>query len=72
MKLHGVSLENNSGYDHVYIANMCRADFYGSSVIDDRHLAMFVKDYVDDADAYNGMPFTRFYADCVGSGTPIL
>ena len=29
-------------------------------------------DYIDDVDAYPGMPFTRFYADCIGSGTPIL
>ena len=25
-----------------------------------------------DVDAYNGMPFTRFYADCIGSGNPIM
>lgn len=71
IKLHGVTLENAQGYDHVYVANMCRADFYGSSIIDDRHLVMFIKDYIEDSDAYNGMPFTRFYADCIGSGTPI-
>lgn len=71
LKIHGFTLENNNGYDHVYVANMCRADFHGSSIIDDRHLAMFVKDYIDDPDAYNGMPFTRFYADCIGSGTAI-
>lgn len=72
LKLHGITIENINGYDHVYIANMCRADFYGSSIIDDRHLAMFVKDYIDDSDSYNGMPFTRFYSDCIGSGTPII
>lgn len=71
IKLHGITLENTQGYDHVYVANMCRADFYGSSIIDDRHLVMFIKDYIEDSDAYNGMPFTRFYADCIGSGTPI-
>ena len=29
------------------------------------------KDYVDDKDGYPELPFTRFYADCVGSGNPI-
>ena len=28
-------------------------------------LAYFIKDYIDDGDAYDGMPFTRFYADCI-------
>ena len=59
------------GYDYVYAANMCMADYMGSSIEDERHVALFIKDYVSDPDAYNGMPFTRFYADCIGSGTPI-
>ena len=58
-------------YDAVYIANMCKADLLGSSVPDDLHLCMYVKDTVEDPDAYEGMIFTRFFADCIGSGTPI-
>ena len=60
------------GYDDVYIANMCKADFLGSSVIDEAHLILYVKDVINDVDAYDGMPFTRFYADCIGSGMPIM
>lgn len=67
-----VKLDKNKGYDYVYIANMCKADFYGSSINDEHKMAMFIKDYIDDYDAYEGMPFTRFYADCIGSGTPII
>lgn len=70
-KQYNVTLEHNSGYDDVYIANMCKADFYGSSIKDDPSLILYVKDVIDDADAYEGMPFTRFYADCIGSGCPI-
>ena len=55
----------------MYIANMCKADFLGKSVPDDVHMIQYVKDVVEDPDAYEGMPFTRFYADCIGSGTPI-
>lgn len=58
-------------YDALYVANMCKADFLGSSVADEQRLAYFVKDTLEDCDAYDGMVFTRFYADCVGSGTPI-
>ena len=59
LKKQGIRLERDAGHDCVYVANMCK------------HLAMFVKDYIDDPDGYDGLPFTRFYADCIGSGTPI-
>ena len=58
-------------YDAVYVANMCKTDFLGSSIPDDRHLAKFVQDYVQDADGYEEMPFTRFYADCIGKGLAV-
>ena len=72
LKKFGVKLEHDKGYDCVYVANMAKNDFYKSSIQDDAHLALFIKDYIDDVDSYPGMPFTRFYADCIGSGTPIL
>lgn len=58
-------------YDAVYVANMCKADFMNSSIADEAHLALYVKDVIGDEDAYEGMVFTRYYADCIGSGTPI-
>lgn len=58
-------------YDSVYIANMCKADFLGSSIQNETQLALYVKDVTGDPDGYEGLPFTRFYADCIGSGTSI-
>ncbi len=72
LKKFNVKLEDSKGYDCVYVANMCKNDYFKSSIVDDAHLALFVKDYMGDIDAYEGMPFTRFLADCIGSGTPIL
>lgn len=72
LKKFGVKLEHDKGYDCVYVANMAKNDFYKSSIQDDAHLALFIKDYIDDVDAYPGMPFTRFYADCIGKGEPII
>lgn len=66
-----ITIENVKGYDHVYVLNMAKADFLGSSIDGECKLAMFVKDYIDDPDGYEGLPFTRFLADCIGSGTPI-
>jgi len=51
---------------------MCKADFLKSSIPDEAALAKYVKDVIEDGDAYEGMPFTRFYADCIGSGTSIM
>ena len=47
LKRYGITLENKFGYDYVFAANMCKADYLGSSVPDEQHLALFVKDYVD-------------------------
>lgn len=68
---YNITLENNAGYDCAYIATMAKADYMGSSIADEAHFAKFIKDYIDDVDGYDGLPFTRFYADCIGSGNPI-
>lgn len=72
LKKYSISLKNNKGYDAVYVANMARADYFKSSIADEPHLALFVKDYMDDTDGYETLPFTRFYADCIGCGKPII
>lgn len=71
LKHNGVVLENNQLYDAVYVANMCKADFLGSSIHDEDHLAKYVKDVIDDADAYDGIVFNRWYADMSYTGTAI-
>ena len=71
MKQAGVDMSKFIGYDFVYVFNMGRADFIGSSITDEPHLALYVKDYLTDPDGYEGVAFTRFYADCIGKGTMI-
>lgn len=72
LKQYNVELKKKDGYDYIYVANMCKSDFLGRSVPNEQYLALYVKDVCDDPDAYDGMIFTRFYADCIGSGTPII
>ena len=67
----GIVLENNKGWDFVFVANMARADFWKSSIEDERHLALYVKDVVDDNDQEDGFIFRRWYSDMIGSGEPI-
>ena len=71
-KSHNITIDNCVGYDVAYVYHMAKTDFYGTSIVNERHLLQYVKDYVDDPDGYDGLPMTRFYADCIGSGTPIM
>lgn len=66
-----IKLENDILYNKVYVYHMLYADFFSSSIIDDRHLAMAIKDYLDDEDGYKEIAFSRFYIDCVKKGIPI-
>lgn len=66
-----ITIEQNELYDYVYVANMCKADFLGSSVPDEQHLCKYVKDVIDDVDAYDGIVFNRWYADMCRQGIPI-
>ena len=72
LKTNGITLQSNQLYDHVFVANMCKADFFGSSVPgDDMHLCLYVKDVIDDPDGYDGLPFNRWYADMCRKGIVI-
>lgn len=71
MKIYGVTIDCKFEYDCLYVLNMAKADFFNSSIQDERGLLLYVKDYTEDIDGYEGLPFTRFYADCIGAGIPI-
>lgn len=64
-------LQNNELYDYIYVANMCQADYMGSSIIDELHMAKYIKDTIDDEDGYDGIVFNRWYADMCKKGVPI-
>lgn len=57
LKRNNITLENNIGYNYVYIANMVKADYYKSSIVDEAHVALAIKDIIDDVD---GSPYAIF------------
>lgn len=69
---YGVTPDNDKGYDKVYVMHMALADFMGSSIEDEAHIAMYVKDLLDDPDGYDGLVFNRFVMDCMGKDIPII
>ena len=71
MKMNNIEVKRGQLYDCAYVANMCSADFLGSSITDERHLAMYVKDVIDDVDAPDGLVFNRWYADMCYNGIAI-
>ena len=71
LKENKVELENDMMYDSSYVMMMAKSDFMGSSIEDEKHALLYVKDYIDDPDAADGQVFNRFFADCVNAGIPI-
>ena len=68
LKDNNIILKGGQLYDAVFVANMCKADFLGSSIVDNVHLAKYIKDVLDDDDAYDGIVFNRWYADMSRKG----
>lgn len=71
LEMYGVKLKRDKMYDSVYVAAMCLADYFKKSVPDEAHLAMFIKDTIDDPDAEEGFIFNRWYADQMFMNQPI-
>jgi hypothetical protein len=68
LKKYSVTIEDTSNYDFVFIANMCKADYLKSSVPDEQHLVLFIKDTLSDPDAGDGVTMRRWYATMVANG----
>ncbi|MBQ0089926.1 MAG: hypothetical protein KBT27_11425 [Prevotellaceae bacterium] len=71
LERHGIKLDNDVMYDSTFVANMCKADYLKSSVPDEAHLAMYIKDTIDDEDASDGTTMRRWYATMVANGEPV-
>ena len=71
LESHDIKLKRNKMYDACYVASMCKADYFGKSVPDERHMAMFIRDMIEDPDAIEGFNFNRFIADQMFMNNPI-
>ena len=65
----GKSIEKyDAPYDAVYLSNMAKADFFGSSLTTNEQVAMWVDDVMTDPDSYDGMVLNRWLSDMAGKG----
>lgn len=68
LQQNNIKLTKNIGYDYMFVANMCKADYYGSSISDEQHFALYIKDTIEDEDAADGTTMRRWYATMVANG----
>ena len=59
-------------HDIVYVYAMARAKYLGGSISSEIGLLKSCNDYFGDVNGYDGVAFTRFYADCIAKGIPIM
>lgn len=57
--------------DITYVANMCKADYLGGSVPTSQHMALYIKETLDDPDGCEGLVFNRWIADMKWLGIAI-
>lgn len=71
LKKYNVTIENNIGYNYVYVANKLKADKLKSSIPDEQHLALGVKDEIDDIDDIPENIFRCYIYSLEGKGIPV-
>ena len=65
---HNIEIEHNDLYNALYLAAMVKADYWGSSIEDEEHLAKYIEDTLCDVDAADGQILARYLADCSVGG----
>ena len=68
LQSHNIEIQNAKLHDAVYVANWCKNVFYGSSIADEKHFVLFIKDIFDKEPDFI---FNRWYADMAKQGIPI-
>lgn len=68
LQAYNIQIKNSKLLDYVYLANWCKSVLFGSSIIDEKHLALFVKDIFDKE---GDLVFNRWYANMAKLGIPI-
>ena len=66
-----VEIDNKGNYDYMYVAMMCKAGFYGSSIEDELHMALYIKDTCDDVDAAEGTIMRCWFAKMTAAGISV-
>lgn len=66
-----VQIENTFDYDYVYLANKLKAVMLKSSIADEQHLAMAIKDVMEEEGAGDGELMRKWDAEMTARGIPV-
>ena len=66
-----VEIKDRLMYDYVYVATTCKALYLGSSITDEQHLALFIKDTVENSNMDSSIVFRKWMQEMIGNGYPI-
>ena len=68
LKIYQIEIPDAELYDIIYIANWCNSILYGSSISDEKHFMLFIKDLFEKEP---DLIFNRQYADMAKKGIAI-
>ena len=68
LQAYNIQIKNSKLLDYVYLANWCKSVLYGSSISDEKHLVLFIKDIFDKE---GDLVFNQWYANMAKLGVPI-
>lgn len=71
LEKNGITLENNKGWDYVYVASMAKSDMDGSPLSDDKSIANYIKIVIDDVDAADGEVMGCWYTKMIFRRNPV-
>lgn len=72
LERNGITIEKAKGYDCMYVCNMAYSDFYPKPLTSEAQILQYAKAYIDDPDGYDGIALTRYYADTIAKGEPLM
>lgn len=67
----GVQIENTFDYDYVYLANKLKTVMFKSGIADEQHLALAIKDVIDDSENGDGEIMRKWDAEMTARGISI-
>lgn len=67
----GIVIENTFDYDYVYLANKLKATLFKSSIADEQHLALAIKDVMEDSENGDGEIMRKWDAEMTSRGIPV-
>jgi len=71
LKTYSIKVKYAQLEDITYVANMCKADYFGGSVPTNQHMALYIKETLDDPDGCEGLVFNRWISDMKWLGIAI-